>query len=71
MTRKEIMNRLQELGIDNDYIESRCYQIKDFLYYNNARLKDITNIKLSENQSNDKENWEVLVELGDWGWVEI
>ena len=73
MTRKQVMTRLSELGIKD--IECRYEEIKYFLQCNRVPLKEITNIRLSDNQTGSmeifgEENWEVYIELGTYGEVE-
>lgn len=74
MTRKEVINKLIELGINDT--ECKYYEIKDFLYANNCPIKYITDIKLSDNDEGNRayeeEHWLVYIQLGeDYGWLEV
>ena len=74
MTRKEVMNKLSELGIKD--VETKYYDIKNFLDANRCPIKYITDIKLSDNDEGDwvleEEHWLVYIQLGeDYGWLEV
>lgn len=74
MTRKQVINRLAELGFED--AETKYYEIKDFLYYNRTPIKAIREITISDDSHEDTLYWTVHCWLtdsngNDWGSVEV
>lgn len=75
MTRKQMMNRLKELGFE-DY-EWKYYNIKDFLAYNRVPIKAITALEIQNRYFDDDTSlWTCKVSLvnsegQDWGSLEV
>lgn len=67
MTRSQVISELQKMGYAEDHAIRKYEDIKEFLYSNNCRIKDIRKLKKADDQDDDM----VYINLFDdgFGWL--